>query len=750
MSPPEAPPEHPARSIAGSRTRDAFVDCVRAFAIVRVVAWHTLEWPALSYIAAMPVMFFVGGTLARPSFEHRSVPRAIRQRLRRLLPPLWVYGVTAWALFLLANAVSVGTLIGDPVHLLWWIVPLWDPTGPDNAVAWWAPLWYLRAYLWLVLLTPVLRRAMRSVGAAATVAWLAAIAASIALLSTTDAAVPSQFEDLAVYGLFWGLGMALPELRIAFARLRRAGVGTFAVAFALAGAAWMIWQPVPLGIVNASPMAELLFGVAWVGALLCFAPAIRRVAARAWLRRPIATLNRRAVTIYLWHCGAIALAHELLDALDVDGPFAWVPLVALVGVGTSAFVLAAGPVEDLTAPRRPEARPPTPRRARLTPRSLVAAATVPCVLLAAAVVPQLDLRNAEGAYVPASGRGLDRLIDGEEAEPIEEPVDPLAQAALGPVTVAELETLFDEWNEEWGLTGVVVSIGRSDGSGWSAAAGTDDRTDLPMAPGQTIPAHSITKSFTGALLLQLQAEGVIDLDQTLDVWMPEFPHAAHITLRQLAQHRSGLADTGEAPAAAIELAASEPLSFEPGTDSRYSDTSYFLLGTVIERATGLRYEDVLRDRLLVPLGLTGTTLSEVDRWSAGGITTTAADLVRWSTIYWGGGLGEVVAAEAHEINADNNFGIGTFGFCPCTGHDDDYEAALYGHLSSQGRLSWDPIDDLAIMVHSNELNQGSHNITAWTRLDRQLRALVAYRPLPAAAPPAAVTPAAVTPVPAGS
>src|SRR5689334_2998400 len=90
-----------ARARTSGASRDPFFDAVRAFAIVRVVAWHTLQWPVLSYIAAMPVMFFVGGRLAQASFEGRPATQVIRRRLGRLLPSLWVYGAIAWIMFAL-------------------------------------------------------------------------------------------------------------------------------------------------------------------------------------------------------------------------------------------------------------------------------------------------------------------------------------------------------------------------------------------------------------------------------------------------------------------------------------------------------------------------------------------------------------------------------------------------------------------------------------------------------------------------
>jgi CubicO group peptidase (beta-lactamase class C family)/peptidoglycan/LPS O-acetylase OafA/YrhL len=700
------PPAPAARS-----RRDPFFDAVRAFAIVRVVAWHTLQWPALSYVAAMPVMFFVGGVLARGSFQGRGAATVLRKRLARLLPPLWAYGAVAWVMFALGGAAI------DARSIVWWIVPLWDPTGPDQAVAWWAPLWYLRAYLWLLLLTPLLLAALRRAGAAVTLSVLTALAFGVAIAADAGAGPRAQLRDLALYGAFWGFGVATPRLRARWGSIRPGWRGLGALAFAGAAAACLVTWPAPLGIVNASPVAELLLGAAWLLGLSALAGPITKLASQPAIGRAVVVLNRRAMSTYLWHAGAIALSFAALDSLGVRGTWRTPALAVLVALTTIALVTAAGPIEDLTATRR--------RIGSLRYRVAAGAGAIPCLLAAATLLPVAQLQNAEGAYVPASGRGLDRLIEIAAADD-----DGWVQPS-GPVRAGELDTLLAEWRDRWDISGVVVAIGRSDGSVWRGAGGVDEATGEDMSVHQSIPAHSITKSFTGALVAQLHSEGVIDVDQPLSVWVPEFPHSANITLRQLAQHTSGLVDTGEEPATALQIAGAEPLLFAPGEDSRYTDSAYYLLGLVVERATGGTYEDALSTRLLVPLALDSTSLSNPDRWSAGGVTTTVGDLATWAPTYWGGALGEGVAAQAMTLDPDNNFGLGTFGYCPCRGLGPFYRADLYGHLSAQGRLAWDPADDLAVMLHTNEHNDGRRVIDAWTELDRLLRRQVEGRPFAA-------------------
>ncbi|MEL6614640.1 MAG: serine hydrolase [Bacteroidota bacterium] len=127
---------------------------------------------------------------------------------------------------------------------------------------------------------------------------------------------------------------------------------------------------------------------------------------------------------------------------------------------------------------------------------------------------------------------------------------------------------------------------------------------------------SVTKQFTAALILQLVEEGEIDLDAPISRYLPDYPaEQAVVTIHQLLSHTGGIRehtirpDFGEimrdptTPEAFLEVFSGEPLDFEPGTQYNYSNSGYFLLGTILERVTGETYADLLRQRLLAPLGL---------------------------------------------------------------------------------------------------------------------------------------------------
>ena len=137
---------------AKSIGRDRYFDTLRAIAIIRVVVFHAFPIAALELVfPSMGVMFALGGSLMVKSLD-RSELKTIKNRLRRLLPALWVMAL-----------VAVPTMIrhGWPdqpswPHLLLWVLPIADPPSSEFGYPAAGVLWYLVTYLWLVLLSPLL------------------------------------------------------------------------------------------------------------------------------------------------------------------------------------------------------------------------------------------------------------------------------------------------------------------------------------------------------------------------------------------------------------------------------------------------------------------------------------------------------------------------------------------------------------------------------------------------------------------
>lgn len=143
---------------------------------------------------------------------------------------------------------------------------------------------------------------------------------------------------------------------------------------------------------------------------------------------------------------------------------------------------------------------------------------------------------------------------------------------------------------------------------------------VPSAPETVFRIGSITKSFTALSILQLEERGLLRVTDPVVKYIPEIPQAwSAITIHQLLCHKSGMPDFIDAKAYgelenplhvenAIKEYADKPLVNQPGEILRYSNSGYILLGRVIEKVSGLTYEDYLQKNILGPAGMTNTAV----------------------------------------------------------------------------------------------------------------------------------------------
>ena len=237
--------------------------------------------------------------------------------------------------------------------------------------------------------------------------------------------------------------------------------------------------------------------------------------------------------------------------------------------------------------------------------------------------------------------------------------------------------------------GVPGAIGyaRDGGTVTVAASGLADlATKTPIAVGDRVRVGSLTKTFVATVVLQLAAEHLLSISDTVSRWLPGLvPGGAGITIRELLQHTSGIYsytnDPGFLqalfsdptrvwrPAELVRIAVAHPPVFPPGTSLAYSNTDYVLLGMIIQAATGHPVGQQLQARIFTPLGLRDTYLPYANphlrtpyahgyllgqpgatgpadatvfgpSWAgaAGGIVSTAADLARFYTALLSGKL----------------------------------------------------------------------------------------------------------------
>lgn len=148
----------------------------------------------------------------------------------------------------------------------------------------------------------------------------------------------------------------------------------------------------------------------------------------------------------------------------------------------------------------------------------------------------------------------------------------------------------------------------------------DVEKNIPNTPETKFMIGSITKQFTAMLVTQLVEKGKLKLDNTISDFIPEFPKdiGDKITVEMLLCHSSGLilpegiekyyyaTSKEEWLQEYLKQLSEEGLRFEPGKGYGYSNAGYFILGLIIEKVTGKSYEDVLREQILKPLGMTQT------------------------------------------------------------------------------------------------------------------------------------------------
>jgi CubicO group peptidase (beta-lactamase class C family) len=169
---------------------------------------------------------------------------------------------------------------------------------------------------------------------------------------------------------------------------------------------------------------------------------------------------------------------------------------------------------------------------------------------------------------------------------------------------------------------ISVSIIREDKIIWSKAFGYADRVKKIIADKATIyRAGSISKSFTAFLMMQLVEEGVIKLDDPIELYVPEvkklngYSDSTRITFMQLASHTSGLSREPQLESANIgpiegwekKLIESIPTTdFEssPGTKYDYSNIGYGILGLALSRAAGRPFIQLIEEKIFIPLGMT--------------------------------------------------------------------------------------------------------------------------------------------------
>jgi D-alanyl-D-alanine carboxypeptidase len=175
-----------------------------------------------------------------------------------------------------------------------------------------------------------------------------------------------------------------------------------------------------------------------------------------------------------------------------------------------------------------------------------------------------------------------------------------------------------------GAPGAIVYVRTPTAARAGTAGYADTAAHVTMRAADRYRIASVSKAFVSVVILQLEAEGRLDIDNSVETWLPGLvPNGRAISLRRLMNHTSGLYDYTADPGFANEILAdpsriwqpsellahglSHPPLFAPGANWGYSNTNYILLGLVAEAATGKPLGQLLQEHIFTPLALTATS-----------------------------------------------------------------------------------------------------------------------------------------------
>ena len=196
-------------------------------------------------------------------------------------------------------------------------------------------------------------------------------------------------------------------------------------------------------------------------------------------------------------------------------------------------------------------------------------------------------------------------------------------SAENPAWQAELDKMVPAALKRDNLPGAIVGVWQDGKPLYLKAFGVADvKTGAPMTTDLHMRIGSLTKTFAITSLLMLAKEGKVSLDDPIGKYVEGVPNGDRITLRQLAQMRSGLGDYSDVitpqlykdpkrpwtTQETLDVSFRQPVRFEPGAKFDYNNANTVLIGRVVEQVSGMSFGDYVQKNILRPLGLANTSL----------------------------------------------------------------------------------------------------------------------------------------------
>ncbi len=267
--------------------------------------------------------------------------------------------------------------------------------------------------------------------------------------------------------------------------------------------------------------------------------------------------------------------------------------------------------------------------------------------------------------------------------------------------------------------------------------------DVRMEPEMILEIGSITKQFTSVSILMLMEQGKLNLDDDITNFIEDYPtHGHHISIHHLLTHTSGIKSytsmeswapiwrTDFKPIELIDFFKNEPIDFAPGEEYRYNNSAYFILGYIIEKASGQTYEEFVETNIFKPLGMESSLygssseiikkraygyqknetyvnaeyLSLTQPYAAGSLMSTVEDLFIWNRAIRSNKLLKQESIELaftnYELNNGDtiNYGYG-WGLNEINGSPTiEHSGGIFGYVTNSIYL---PNEDVFVAIYSN-------------------------------------------------
>lgn len=302
----------------------------------------------------------------------------------------------------------------------------------------------------------------------------------------------------------------------------------------------------------------------------------------------------------------------------------------------------------------------------------------------------------------------------------------------------EFQAVLDNALKSYKIKGISAAVLIPGQNIWRGVSGISHES-TPIVPEMLFRIASITKNYVAAMVLKLAEEGVLNLEDPIDSWLPTYTNInGNVTIRQLLNHTSGIYNLSEHPTV-WDIARKDPNRFwtseevimnfvlepyfKPGDGWHYSDTNYKLLGMIIKEAAQSELSMELRRNFFDPGGFKHTffdgeenitdemahgwydldsddildDFSNIPRiainsiiWPACGLVTTAEDLAKWASDLFTNGIllessiDEMVNFISFSGSSTTGYGLGSYRFSYFgktlwghTGGDVDFSSVMF-------------------------------------------------------------------------